>query len=302
MVAQPAGHGHAPVVVLEFGNEIPPRTFDQILPLEARADRVRIDPLRVPGLTDSLPSPADQARYWAGCIAPLRPAAVLAYCSAADLAALLVAELGGGDVPLVVFDPVLPTPEAPDEVLLDLARGMAGSLEPSEVPHLTGLAPDEGLRRGSAFLRSLIARSAPDLDEDLADELTTGQRRWLAFTLSAAAGRRGPLRLDHVVLSTEAEWSDADARAVHRTGLSSADLFGTGAVTPLVARLLTGERAGEERASPVPPPNPPTPQACPPPSAVPGTTGDPAPHTCGGDTAHRPMPSQPADAEETTSR
>lgn len=230
-----------PVVVVEFGNEIPPRDFDEILPPGSYAHRLRIDPLHYPGLAETVPSLAAQAEHWAAEIGTVtKPRAVLAYCSAAELATHLVSALHAPGVPLFVFDPVLPGAGAPQELLLDLALGMDDTLEPSEVPDITGLPATDALRRASLFLRSVVIRSAPDLDEDIVSELTAGQRSWLGFTLSAAADRTAPPKLGHVFLSEHAEWADADAQLVHRTGLSAKDLFGTSAVTPLLSGLLTG--------------------------------------------------------------
>ncbi|MEU3613635.1 hypothetical protein ABZ725_15155 [Streptomyces sp. NPDC006872] len=249
-------HDDRPVVVLEFGNEIPARSFDRILPPELHAHRLRIDPLSYPGLAEAVPDLAAQARHWAAEIGTAtRPRAVLAYCSAAELAALLVDALPGPGIPLLVLDPVAPGPSTPQELLLDLAMGMDDTLEPSEVPDITGLPASDALHRASSFLRSLVTRAAPDLEDDIADELTAGQRAWLGFTLSAAADRIVPPKLGHVVLSEDCEWPDADARSVHRTGLTMTDLFGTSAVTPLVTELLSapvaagGPRGKEEPCS-----------------------------------------------------
>ncbi|MBB4716737.1 hypothetical protein BJ965_006619 [Streptomyces luteogriseus] len=237
-----------PVVVIEFGNEIPPRSFDPVLPPELHARRLRIDPLRYPGLAETVPDLATQARHWAAEIATAAPPqAVLAYCSAVELAHLLAGELPVPGIPLVVLDPVLPGPGTPRELLLDLALDMDDTLDPAEVPDITGLPASEALRQASVFLRSLVTRTAPDLDEDIADELTQAQRAWLGFTLSAAAERTAPPKLGHVILSEGSEWPDSDALSVHHTGLNVKELFGTPAVTPLLSELLSAAAAGSER-------------------------------------------------------
>ncbi|MEU5165944.1 MULTISPECIES: hypothetical protein [Streptomyces] len=235
-----------PVVVIEFGNEIPPRSFDPVLPPELYENRLRIDPLRYPQLAEQVPDLAAQARHWAAEISAAgSPRAVFAYCSAAELATLLVDELPGSGIALIVFDPAVPGPGTPQELLLDLALGMDDTLAPSEVPDITGLPASEALRLASSFLRSLVTRAAPDLDDEIADELTEGQRAWLGFTLSAAAERSAQPKLGRVVLSTDSEWAEADACSVHRTELNVRDLFGTPAVTPLVAELLSAPAAEE---------------------------------------------------------
>ncbi|MEU1483966.1 hypothetical protein [Streptomyces sp. NPDC005752] len=235
-----------PIVVIEFGNEIPQRSFDPVLPPELHAHRVRIDPLRYPGLAEKVPDLAAQARHWAAEIATAGPPrAVFAYCTAAELASMLVGELPAPGTPLVVFDPVVPDPGTPRELLLDLALGMDDTLEPSEVPDITGLPASDALRLASSFLRSLVTRAAPDLDDEIADELTEGQRAWLGFTLSAAAERTTLPKLGRVVLSRDSEWAETDAHSVHRTELNVQELFGTPAVTPLVEEILSAPAAGE---------------------------------------------------------
>ncbi|AQS67093.1 hypothetical protein [Streptomyces pactum] len=253
MSGETTPHDGRPVVVIEFGNEIPPRSFDPVLPPELHAHRLRIDPLRYPGLAETVPDLATQARHWAARIATgAPPRAVLAYCSAVELAALLVGELPVPGTPLVVLDPVVPGPGTPRELLLDLALDMDDALDPAELPDITGLPASEALREASAFLRSLVTRTAPDLDDDIADELTQAQRAWLGFTLSAAADRTDPLQLGHVILSEGSEWPDADARSVHRTGLTVKELFGTPAVTPLLSELLSARAAESDQGKEAP--------------------------------------------------
>ncbi|MFI5727016.1 hypothetical protein [Streptomyces cyaneofuscatus] len=226
-----------PVVLLEFGNEIPARTFDLILPPGSHAHRMVIDPLSFPGLADSVPTLAEQAAHWAKSIAT-RPRAVLAYCSGAELAVLLAARLGVPQTSVLVFDPVLPAPGTPGELLSDLATGMDAALDPDQVPGITGLSADEALTEASSLLHSVVARTAPGLDADIVEDLTAGQRGWLSFTLSAAAPRPHPPRFGHVLLSVGSAGAGVEADSLHHTGLSSAELFGTSAATPLVERLL----------------------------------------------------------------
>ncbi|WP_217211445.1 hypothetical protein [Streptomyces sp. AC550_RSS872] len=253
MSGKTSPHDGRPVVVIEFGNEIPPRSFDPVLPPELHAHRLRIDPLRYPGLAQTVPDLATQARHWAAEIATVAPPrAVLAYCSAVELATLLADELPGPGTPLVVLDPVVPGPGTPRELLLDLALDMDDTLDPAEVPDITGLPASDALREASAFLRSVVTRTAPDLDDDIADELTEAQRAWLGFTLSAAADRCAPPKLGHVILSEGSEWPDADARSVHRTGLTVKDLFGTPAVTPLLSELLSVHAAESDQGKEAP--------------------------------------------------
>ncbi|MFH8804235.1 hypothetical protein ACH4F6_32375 [Streptomyces sp. NPDC017936] len=235
-----------PVLLLEFGNEIPARTFDRILPPQSHAHRTVIDPLGFPGLADSVPTLAEQAAHWAESIIA-RPRAVLAYCSGAELAVLLAARLGVPQTSVLVFDPVLPAPGTPGELLLDLATGMDAALGPDEIPDIVGLPADEALAAAGSLLHSIVARTAPGLDADIVEELTVGQRAWLSFTLSAAAPRPRPHppRFGHVLLGTDSAGAEVEAGSLHHTGLSSAELFGTSAVTPLVERLLMSPVATE---------------------------------------------------------
>ncbi|WP_189702208.1 thioesterase domain-containing protein [Streptomyces chromofuscus] len=227
-----------PVVVIEFGNEVPLRSFDRILPDTLRERRIRIDPLHFPGLADGVPTVAEQARHWASVLDGTRPRAVLAYCSAARLAARLTHALPDPSVPLVLFDPVVPEPTAAQQLLHELAAGMDAGLQASEVPRLAGLAPDAALTQASRFLRSLLTRCAPDLDEELADDLTTGQRAWLSYTLSVAADGPAPALRAHVVLSSAAHWESNDALSVQRTPLSAVQLFQSPAVKASLRDLL----------------------------------------------------------------
>ncbi|MFG3309802.1 hypothetical protein [Streptomyces wuyuanensis] len=225
-------------MVIEFGNEIPPRSFDRILPEKLRQQRIRIDPLLLPGMADSVRGLREQAAHWAAQIGGTRLSAVLAYCSAARLAALLVDALGDPGIPLILLDPVIPGPDSPQRLLHELALSMDDALGP-KIPRLEGLPPDMALARASQFLRFVATRCAPDLDEDIADELTTGQRAWLSYTLSAATADQSWQVPGHVLLSAAMAWDADDARSVQQTGLSETELFLSPEVKSALTELLS---------------------------------------------------------------
>ncbi|MFF7636227.1 hypothetical protein ACFZB9_24225 [Kitasatospora sp. NPDC008050] len=225
-----------PVVVMEFGNEIPPRTFDGILPDGWDQRTLRIDPLHYPGLADSVPGTAEQAAYWAERItaAGPPPVMVLAYCSAVGLASALVGALPAPNVPLILFDPAAPGPLTPQELLTELVRAMD---ESAEVPTITGLPPGTALALASSCLLSVVVGCSPELDEEILVELTEGQRAWLSFTLASAVPLETPPAPEHVVLSEEVEWTGSGV--VHRVDVTAAELFRAPRVKSLLTELLT---------------------------------------------------------------
>ncbi|BFV59647.1 hypothetical protein KCMC57_up47510 [Kitasatospora sp. CMC57] len=231
-----------PLVVLEFGNEMPPRTFGAVLPDGRQERTVRIDPLHYPGLADGVAGTAEQAAHWAERITaagPL-PVAVLAYCSAAGLAAELVRALPG-EVPLVLFDPAPADPAAPQELLEELALAMD---ESAEVPDLGGRPAAEALALASSFLLSVVLGCSPELDEEILAELTEGQRAWLSFTLTAAVPPPVPPAPRHVLLSEALDWTGSGR--VHRFEVTAEELFRA----PEVKALLTEVLAVAEREEP----------------------------------------------------
>ncbi|MET7621972.1 hypothetical protein [Streptomyces sp. NPDC005408] len=225
-----------PVVVMEFANEMPPRTFDGILPDGWDQRRLRIDPLRYPGLADNVPSTAEQAAYWAERItaAGPPPAVVLAYCSAVGLASALVEALPTPNVPLILFDPAVPGPRTPQALLTELARAMD---ESAEVPTIIGLPPGVALGLASSFLLSVVVGCSPELDEEILVELTGGQRAWLSFTLASAVPLETPPAPEHVLLSEGVEWPGDGV--VHRVDVTAAELFRAPLVKSLLTDLLT---------------------------------------------------------------
>jgi len=232
--------GRPPLVIMEFGNEVPRRTFDGILPDGWQERTLRIDPLHHPGLADGVVGTAEQAAYWAERItaAGPPPAAVLAYCSAVGLASALVEALPGPDVPLIVLDPAPADPEAPQELLEELVQAMD---ESAEAPAITGLPAGEALALGSSCLLSVVVACSPGLDEDILVELTGGQRAWLSFTLTAAEPARTPPAPAHVLLSEGLDWPGPGQ--VHRVGVTAEELFRAPAVKELLTGLLaTGKK------------------------------------------------------------
>ncbi|AYV31150.1 hypothetical protein HET69_07125 [Streptomyces sp. CJ_13] len=224
-----------PLVIMEFGNEVPRRTFGGILPDGWRERTLRIDPLRYPGLADGVVGTAEQAAHWAERITaagPL-PVAVLAYCSAVGLASALVEALPGPDVPLIVLDPAPGDPKAPQELLDDLALAMD---ESAEVPTITGLPSGDALTLAGSFLLSVIVGCSPGLDEEILVELTEGQRAWLSFTLTAAVPPQAPPAPTHVLLSEALDWPGSGA--VHRVDVTAEELFHAPAVKVLLTNLL----------------------------------------------------------------
>ncbi|MDW4909137.1 hypothetical protein RB628_28325 [Streptomyces sp. ADMS] len=236
MVTEQIEQTQRPIVVIEFGNEIPPRSYDDILPDESAHRRLRVDPLRYPNLADHVPSTAEQAAYWTDRItaAGPPPVAVLAHCSAVGLASALVRALPTPGIPLVLFDPAVPGPGTAQELLAEIALTMDESVE---VPDITGLPAGAALEQASAFLLSVVTGASPELDEEILVELTEGQRAWLSFTFAAAAPLESPLDPAHVLLSVDFRW--AGPGEVHRTDLAPAELFCSPTVKSMLAEFLT---------------------------------------------------------------
>lgn len=236
------------LVIMEFGNEMPPRTFGDILPDGWQQRTLRVDPLHYPGLADSVAGTAEQAAHWAERIttAGPPPVAVLAYCSAVGLASALVEALPAPDVPLIVLDPAPGYPEAPQELLAELALGMD---ESAEVPTITGLPADEALALASSFLLSVVVDCSPELDEEILTELTEGQRAWMSFTLTAAVPPEGPIAPKHVLLSEGLDWSGPGA--VHRIDVTAEELFRAPEVKALLTDLLGAEEREESCCLPL---------------------------------------------------
>ncbi|MEU2608438.1 hypothetical protein [Streptomyces albus] len=241
-VTPPHDHLPGPVVVLEFSHEIPPRTFAGILPERvAEAGVRRIDPLACPGIADEVTALRTQGTHWASSVreAGRLPSAVLAYCSASALAAELVAALPEPGVPLILFDPEYPDRPAPQSLLEELAQGIDDSGERPPAPAITDLPPQQALAAAGAHLRSLVARSAPDLDRAVADELTAGQRAWMSFVLSAsAAPPTAAVKPWHVFLSEKGTWAGAGEVPVSRTGESPRGLFTSPSVKAALFQVL----------------------------------------------------------------
>ncbi|MFD5733322.1 hypothetical protein ACFWIY_10860 [Streptomyces sioyaensis] len=222
---------------------MPPRTFGGILPDGWQERTLRIDPLHYPGLADSVAGTAEQAAHWAERItaAGMPPVAVLAYCSAVGLASALVEALPVPDVPLIVLDPAPADPQAPQELLADLALAMD---ESAEVPTITGLPAGDALALASSFLLSVVVGRSPELDEEILVELTEGQRAWLSFTLTAAVPPEAPPAPTHVLLSEALDWPGSGA--VHRVDVTAEELFRA----PVVKALLTDLLGAGEREEP----------------------------------------------------
>ncbi|WP_250405123.1 hypothetical protein [Streptomyces cellostaticus] len=228
------------IVTLEFGNEVPPRSFAGLIPAHRAEDRLVIDPLAFPGMGRRVVRIAEQAQFWADRInrTVARPQAVLAYCSAASLAEHIVAALKRSDVRLILFDPEYPDRQAPMSLFRELADSSGGTGATEQIPDLTGLPADELLRQAGAFLVELLERNAPDLDRTIAEELTTGQRAWLSFVLATSPAPIGVCRPDHVFLSDSSTWRASRDAAVHHIGGPPTELFRSPSVTTELSEIL----------------------------------------------------------------
>ncbi|MFJ5276811.1 hypothetical protein [Streptomyces parvulus] len=230
--------------MVEFGNEVPRRSFDDILPAEMRSKRFRIDPLELPGISTAPPEISAQAAYWAEYLsrAKMSPTAVFGYCSGSVLATSLAAHFKSREVPLILFDPVIPTPDTTQSLLVDLAIGMDSGLAPSAIPRIGGIARDVALKEASRFLHAIALRCAPDLPDDVAEALTEKQRAWLGYTLTAASVTDTGASPDHVFLSTTGIHSNETGVVPRRFPVDAVGLFRSALVQTTLAELLLAGR------------------------------------------------------------
>ncbi|WP_307520018.1 hypothetical protein [Streptomyces umbrinus] len=225
---------------MEFTNEVPPRSFAGLVPVELSESQLVVDPLALPGTEGKVFEFAEQVEFWAARIKHTAgiPLAVLAYCSAASLAQGIVAALGDSKVPLILFDPEYPGRQAPQSLFRDLVYSTGGMASTEALPDLTDLSTNEALRRAGSFLAGLIERNAPDLDRTIAEELITGQRAWLSFVLSTVSAPLGMPCPDHVFLSDSGTWEAGRGSVVHCVGGSSTELFRSRTVAAELSEVL----------------------------------------------------------------
>lgn len=226
-------------VVVEFGREVPPRSFGTALPAGARDRRIVVDPLRHPDISRRLCGIDEQVAHWANHVG--QADAVLGYCTGAGLAAGLAARIMPNGGPLILFDPVLPTMTDAQALVTELAIGMDESLDGGEVPDLTGMTVPEAYRIAGGFLHSVMRRSGGDIPVDLVDTLTEQQRVWVAYTLAAVSFGAGARIPDHVFLSADADWPADPRTRVHRFDADAVGLFHSAEVTAGLAAVLAEE-------------------------------------------------------------
>jgi hypothetical protein len=235
------------LVVVEFGREVPPRSFVKVLPFDMElleAAHVRLDPLCHPDIPLTVCGIDTQVRYWADQMG--KPAAVLGYCTGLGFAAELAARIGDAETPLIVFDPVLPTFDDAQSLLIGLAIGIDEELDPSTVPDLAGVPTPDAVGLVGHFLRSVVQRCATDIPADLVDTLTEQQRIWVSYTLAAVSFGAGPRTPDHVFLSADAEWPAGPSTSVHRFPTDALGLFHSPDVVDALAKILAGVVTGGE--------------------------------------------------------
>ncbi|MCX5256838.1 hypothetical protein OOK27_22340 [Streptomyces canus] len=228
-----------PVVVLEFGNEVPRRSFDGLLPPEVLERRVRIDPLGNPGLCANVEDIDAQAEYWVHRLdaLPEPPRTVLAYCSGARLAASVAFRMN--DARLVLFDPVSLTADTVQEVFVASVDTIAGGVPQDGVPFIADMPPDRALVTARSYIRKSALVAASDVPEDILNALIEKQSTWLAFTLAASSPKPWEKCPDHVFLSAGMSWEEHPGTDVKRFDISAVDLFHTNQVMHTLAPLLT---------------------------------------------------------------
>ncbi|MEU6237481.1 hypothetical protein [Kitasatospora sp. NPDC047058] len=234
------------VVGVEFGREVPPRSFATLLPPPWRQQYDRIDLLAHPDIRDGLRSPAEQADHWARWLGGSDgPTVVLGYCSGAAVAAELARLLGAG-TRLVLIDPSVPTAGEAQELLVELARGLDEELRSADVPDIRAAGPAEAFALSADLLRTLVDRCAPDLPDDIAGALSENQRVWMSYTLAAGA-HRGSLRHrpDLVLLSADGSWEPDPATLVRRFPAGPTGLFTDPAAAAALADALGPGGGGE---------------------------------------------------------
>ncbi|MBV1855865.1 hypothetical protein [Catellatospora tritici] len=228
------------IVGVEFGREAVPRSFTTLLPPELRAGYVRVDPLDNPDIQGAVRTIESQAEHWAAVLAadPAPPTVVLGYCSGSGFASELAARLGGNPQ-LILVDPGAPDAEDAQELLIELATGMDEDLAPQDVPDLLGRNADDALAVIGDFLTATIQRCAPELDQDIAEALTSHQRGWMSYTLAAGAhGGALPKEPAHVLLSEAAEWDRTRPGEVHQFPVDPVALFSDAAAAAAVAAAV----------------------------------------------------------------
>ncbi|MGW7377998.1 hypothetical protein [Streptomyces sp. NPDC054794] len=234
----------ASVVVIEFGDEQPPRTFDELLPHTTPGLRIRIDPLLHPQLSESFLSVQEQAEHWARKLTQEktpRIAAVLAYCSGSAFASALASAAGDDRTSLILLDPVTPTREGTQSLFEELATGMDEGSGARPVPDIRGRAATDALHTAGAFLRELAVSSAPELPDDIVEALTRKQRAWLSYTLSAASAPESGKEAQHVLLSQEADdWPTAPGNNPHRFPTDTPGLFCSADAGRVLQDLVAG--------------------------------------------------------------
>ncbi|MER6821278.1 hypothetical protein ABT316_17270 [Streptomyces cellulosae] len=233
----------ASVVVIEFGDEQPPRTFDELLPYTTPGRRIRIDPLLHPQLPETFLSVQDQAEHWARKLTQERApriAAVLAYCSGSAFASALASAAGDDTTSLLLLDPVTPTREGTQYLFEELVTGMNEGPGRRPVPDIRGLSATDALYTAGLFLREVAASSAPELPDDIIEALTRKQRAWLNYSLSAALVPDAGKEAQHVLLSQVSDdWPTRPGTDIHRFPTDTPGLFRSADAGRLLQDLVT---------------------------------------------------------------